>query len=151
MDLQGHSRRTKSPPFKHTVLTFVTDNALPPRRANAATALTVTSASVQTILTAQAAVIPKSVIKANWNEKKYSRFSEHPDKIIPPALTCSRCTSAKRKLHIKRLKKPSIRVVSVQVGSVANTTGSSQKTVLNGDSQIFLFKFWVYIKGKLEL
>lgn len=117
--LQCHSTRTKSLPFKHTVLTFITDNAGPPRWANTATVFTVTSASIQTILTAQATVIAKSVIKANWNEI-YRRLSEHPDKIIPQALTyCSRCTSARRNLHnIDSLKK-SIHVVSVNVGSVA--------------------------------
>lgn len=98
--LQCHSTWTKRPPFKYTVLTFITDNAGPPRWANTATVFTVTSASVQTILTAQATVIAKSVIKANWNEKIYRRFSEHPDKILPQALTCrSRCTSAKMNLH----------------------------------------------------
>lgn len=62
---QCHSTRGSPPPPKDTALTFIADNARPPGRANAAAALAVAPASVQAVLTAQAAVIPKSVTKAN--------------------------------------------------------------------------------------
>lgn len=67
--LQCHSTRTKPLPFKYTILTFVADDASPSRWTNTATALTVTSASIHTVFTAQATVVAKSVIKANWKEK----------------------------------------------------------------------------------
>lgn len=96
-------------PFKWiqcTVLTLVADDAGPPRWANTATVLAVTSASIHTILTAQAAVIAKSVIKANWKEK-IQKAQWASDKTLLEALSCpSRCTSTKGNLRdIDELKK----------------------------------------------
>lgn len=57
-----------SPPSP--VLTLVADDASPAGRADAAAALAVAAAPVQTILTPQAAVLAKRVTQAHWQQNK---------------------------------------------------------------------------------
>lgn len=51
------------------VLTLVADDPSPAGRADAAAALAVAAAPVQTILTPQAAVLAKRVTQAHWQQK----------------------------------------------------------------------------------
>lgn len=139
--LQCHSTRTKPLPFKYTILTFVADDASPSRWTNTATALTVTSASIHTVFTAQATVVAKSVIKANWKEKM-QKTQWAPGQNISMGSYLSLQVHKYKKEHVQhwRSEKNPLQIVTFHVDSTANITESFQKVVPNGHSQIFDFK-----------
>lgn len=96
------------------VLTLVADDPSPAGRADAAAALAVAAAPVQTILTPQAAVLAKRVTQAHWQQNNTRGWVSSRTKSLPQALT---------------------------YGWVVNTPGSAQKARQSGHSWISLFMF----------
>lgn len=78
-----------NPPSKPPIsLTLIADDTSPAGRADAAAALAVAAAPVQTILTPQAAVLAKRVPQAHWQQKNTQGWASSQTKMLPQALTC---------------------------------------------------------------